>query len=147
MGRLSGLRDLYSDLKKDVMGIIEERRKRILEEMEAGQGSAEICPKPVPLEPPFTPFSLNTKRRTVFEALFRIRERRQSVSVGSANSSHLRFIKIKPSREDKSTMDTAEQFLLSLPAESPLAFEIIGSKGKINGALLEGRLWVPPISS
>jgi len=116
------------------MGIIEEKRKKILREMEAGRGSAIIFPHPVSLEPPYLPFSLQARKVSIFETLFnRISEDR---IVGSdkapTSNSRLSCIRIKPSREDKNSLDTAEQLLISLPPESPIAFEIIGRNRKVS---------------
>ncbi|MBI5847206.1 MAG: hypothetical protein HZB31_04530 [Nitrospirae bacterium] len=116
------------------MGIIEEKRKKILREMEAGRGSAIIFPHPVSLEPPYLPFNLQARKASIFESIFnRISE---DHPVGSnpaqARISRLNCIRIKPSREDKNSIDTAEQFLISLPSESPIAFEIIGSNRKVS---------------
>lgn len=114
------------------MSTSEERRKLITDEMEAGRGSDSIFDYPVPLEPPFKPFSFRPEKRSVFDGLFRREGTIPQVVVSDkAKRGRLSFIRIKPSREDKYSLDIAEQFVLSLPVLSPIAFEIIGHGGKI----------------
>ncbi|MHB8174774.1 MAG: type IV secretory system conjugative DNA transfer family protein, partial [Nitrospirota bacterium] len=101
------------------MKIFEERRRLITDEMEAGCGSAEVLPRPVPLEPPFKPFGRRPE------------ENCEHTGLPVSSSGRLCFIRIKPSREDKSGPEIAEQFILSLRGNGPFAFEIIGNGGKI----------------
>ncbi len=116
------------------MGLIEEKRKKILREMEAGRGSAIILPHPVSLEPPYLPFALQARKISFFERLFNGIPEDQPVGSDDAPAiiSRLSCIRIKPSREDKNCIDTTEQLLISLPSESPIAFEIIGRHGRIS---------------
>jgi len=116
------------------MGIIEEKRKKILKEMEAGRGSAIVCSHPVVLEAPFMPFELHTRKASFFESLFNHvpDERPGGSHRAQARVSRLSYIHIKPSREDKNSIDIAEQLLISLPSESAIAFEIIGCNRKVS---------------
>ena len=50
----------------------------------------------------------------------------------TGNASKLSIIRIKPSREDKNSPDSAEQLILSLPVLNPISFEIVGFEGKIS---------------
>ncbi len=115
------------------MGIINERRRLILKEMAAGQGSDRVFDRPVSLEPSFTPFNLQVRRSSFFESLLGQTNDRHSPIGDRAEkkTSPLGFIRIKPSREDKNGSETAEQFLLSLHANQPVAFEVIGENSRI----------------
>lgn len=126
------MRDIYPDLKKRAMGIIEERRKVIMAEMEAGQGSAQIFPYPVSLEPPFKPFSSRPERPPFFGSLFQGPEKVYPAKPEKEINFRLGFIQIKPSNEDKNSLESAEHLILSLPSSSPMAFEVIGSDKKIS---------------
>ncbi len=115
------------------MGIIEEKRKKILREMETGRGSAIIFPHAVSLEPPYLPFDLQARKDSILQSLFgRISDNRLA-GLSKAASVRLRMncIHIKPSREDKYSLDAAEQLLLSLPYDNPIAFEMIGQNRQI----------------
>ncbi|MBI5695305.1 MAG: ATP-binding protein [Nitrospirae bacterium] len=114
------------------MGIIDERRRLISGEMEAGRGSPEVHARPVSLEPPYKPFSLRPEKRSLFDGLFgRVQDAAPIMSKHSDNTSRFSFIHIKPSREDKNSPEIAEQLILSLPAINPISFEIVGYEGKI----------------
>lgn len=114
-----------------VVGTSEERRKFVTDEMEAGRGSAVVYDYPVSLEPPFKPFNVRPEKHSLFEGLFPHAEKaRQVLPDKPDNGGRFYFIRIKPSREDKFSLEIAEQFILSLPTSSPIAFEIMGHGGK-----------------
>ncbi|MHB8172961.1 MAG: type IV secretory system conjugative DNA transfer family protein [Nitrospirota bacterium] len=114
------------------MSILEERRKLITDEMEVGRGSAFIYDYPVSLEPPFKPFSFRTEKRSLLGSFFQQADKSRQILPDNSKHGRLSFIRIKPSHEDKYSLDIAEQFILSLPASIPVAFEIIGRGGRIS---------------
>jgi len=132
------------------MGIIEEKRKLIMGEMEAGRGGDRIFSHPVSLEPPFRPYlarQLGSLRDPLFKRLFGETQKVSTVDNNISNIGELRFIRIKPSREDENSLESAEQFVLSLPPESPLSFEVIGHSGKISFQMALNSFLVDPVIS
>lgn len=118
------------------MGIIEERRRLITAEMEAGRGSEHVLPHPVSLEPPFKPFNLRRERTSLLSGLLKGRQEERTTQPEPTAMNNPRFIRIKPSVEDKNALEMAERFILSLPTTSPVAFEVIGHGGRISFQLL-----------
>ena len=129
------------------MSIIEERRELIKAEMEVGRGSAFVYDYPVSLEPPFKPFSFRPEKRSLFDSLFQHRDKAPQSLPDNSRRGRLNFIRIKPSREDKYSLDIAEQFILALPVSSPIAFEIIGQGGKIRFQIVSEENQTPAIIS
>ncbi|MDA8088366.1 MAG: hypothetical protein M0Z75_16920 [Nitrospiraceae bacterium] len=129
------------------MSILEERRKLIADEMEVGRGSAFVYDYPVSLEPPFKPFSFRPEKRSLFDSLFQHRDKTPQSLPDNLRHGRLNFIRIKPSREDKYSLDIAEQFILALPVSSPIAFEIIGQGGKIRFQIVSEENQAPSIIS
>lgn len=116
------------------MRIIEDKRRAILGEMEAGRGSGNIFSHPVPLEPPYSPYNTHPLRRTehpFFKRIFKETVEGPLSVPTIRDNVQLRFITIKPSKEDETSLESVEQFILSLPGSQPISFEIIGSGNKI----------------
>ena len=116
------------------MTLIEEKKKRIIEEMEAGRGSSEIFSYPVTLEPSFSLFNLRPQKASLIDNLVGRRKRPLPQMIKKADSkvSELNFISVNPSREDKNSLEAAEQFIISLPSSHPISFEIIGIDNRIS---------------
>lgn len=115
------------------MGLIAEKRRMILSEMEAGRGSGSVFPHPVSLEPTYKPYSLRHLDNAKRQSLMNLFQGHNSEPILSKSPSHgaLTFIRIKPSREDESSPESVEQFILSLSGLHPIGFEIIGFDGNI----------------
>ncbi len=114
------------------MGVIGQKRKIIIEEMEKGRGSAKIFSHPVSLEPPFRPFGLREEHNSFLKRLFsNMPDNSRRIAEKSPDNQRFLFIRITPSTDDKNTLITAEQFILSLPASNPISFEIIGHNRRI----------------
>ena len=116
------------------MGIIEERRKMIVKEMEAGQGSSEIFAHAVCLKPPFRPFSYRRERTSLLQRLFNVDSPPSAIEKlesREVTSCVYRFIRIRPSSNDKASIETAVQLFGTLTSSCPISFEIIKIKKEI----------------
>ncbi len=106
------------------MRVLEEKRRLLIEEMEKGQGSAAVLPYPVELEPPFKPFTHKLEKRSLIQNLFGRKIESRSVHA-KINSFNPRFIRVLPARDEKCSLENAEQFLTSFPGGTSTFLEIV----------------------
>lgn len=111
------------------MNLIHLRINRIKEEMDRGRGADRVYPYPVSLEPPFEPFQLPDREPSILGRVFQ-RSSDKTV-IQAAKPWPLAFIRIRPSVDDKSNHQVAENILLSLHIATPASFEIIGTHNRI----------------
>lgn len=104
------------------MKILEERVKKIRNEMEKGRGGELLYPSPIELEPPFSPF-VHERGKPSSKAV-------PSPEPKKVGPAELSFLRIRPSEDDKFSAELSEQLLLSLSSEKPLAFEIANVNGR-----------------
>jgi hypothetical protein len=102
-----------------------ERMEAARREMAVGRGG-RLWPRPVPLEPPFTPFD-------PLRPGDGYNQPPKGWPVPDVPT-ELRFLRINPSSEDQYTLPLAEQFLLSLNSSFPVSWEVLGLDG---GAYLQ----------
>ena len=93
-------------------------------EMERGRGGKEVYHFPIVLEPAFSLFSHRKKRSLVPDSSYG-----DGASVEKVHPWTAVAVRVRPSREDKSLQELAEQFLLSLSCQ--VGFEIIAHRGRI----------------
>jgi hypothetical protein len=108
-----------------------------MDQMEAGCGSTQVLPHPVSLEPPFRPFGQKPEKKYGSSGL----------TEDAAADGGLHFIHVKPSKEDKNSLELAERFILSLPNWGPVSFEIVGHNGRIGFQVVIGERMVNPVIS
>ena len=112
---------------------IYQLRELFLEELNRGKGGEKIFPYPVSLEPTFKPFTYRTEERSFIQRLFPAENKKSHrVQKDPAGVHKLRFIRVIPSKEDKNSLDNAEQFILSLKGLHPTGFEVIGHNRKVS---------------
>lgn len=92
----------------------QSRRRRALAEMRAGMGGQRVEARPLPLEPPFRPFSWEDP----FDA--------PATWTASLATPGLAFLRIRPSPADEVRPPQGPQLLTSLPLAGPASFEIVG---------------------
>ncbi len=114
------------------MRVIDEKRQKIVREMESGRGSGTVFPHPVSLEPPFSPFIARREKASFLKSLFKEQTKCDPAKSEKAESNgSLQFIRIKPGNDDKNSLEISEQLILSLPGSSPTAFEIVRRDNKV----------------
>lgn len=106
------------------MRALEEKRRLILEEMENGQGSPVVLSYTVELEPPFKPFTHKLEKRSFLQNFLSRKVESRSVQA-KINSFSPGFIRILPARDEKNTIENAEQFLTSFSGGSQAFLEIV----------------------
>lgn len=106
------------------MRILEEKKKKLLEEMGKGRGSPAVLSYPVELEPPFNPFTHKLEKRSFFRNLLSKKIENRSVQP-KIDSLDPGFIRILPARDEKCALENAERFLASFFGGSPAFLEIV----------------------
>ena len=100
-----------------------ERLSALRREMSAGRGGS-LQPYPVSQEPLFTPFDPLKPKND--KAKIPIAPRT------AASTSELTFLRLRPSEEDRYSVELAEQLLRSLSLAHPVAFELLGVAGDVH---------------
>ena len=106
------------------MRTLEAKARALRAEMDRGRGASPLHTYPVDLEPPFRPFNHE--------------ETEAPQAPEAARPLELGFLRVAPYVDDESGLGLAEQLLIGLGPDCPLAFEVVGCGGPAGIQLAAG---------